>query len=74
MLRILFRFLLWILLALLGRRLFSRRPGPGPQVGGDSSSRRGAPPKLDRSDVLDVPFTEVPPTPDPAPPGAARPS
>lgn len=87
MLRLILRLWLTLLLFFVGR-LFgsgSRRgrfgaPGEGPgHVPSDGGSgdprarpqRSGVPP-LDRSDVTDVPFTEIPPPSDPAPGAAGR--
>jgi hypothetical protein len=82
MLRLLLRILLSLFLLAVGRRLGggSRRnvpPGPGDgdgRVGGTSprGRKRGTGPMpLDRSDVVDVPFTEIPPPADQPSPGGA---
>lgn len=86
MLRFLFRILFTVMLFLLGRLLGPRerpRPSSGERVqpSGPSDPRpprpsRWAgkgPPPLDRSDVLDVPFTEIPSAPSEPASDAGRP-
>ena len=83
MLRCLFRILLTVMLFFLRRLLTSRvrsRPrGGGPAAGAGGAApraRRGdgkGPPPLDRSDVVDVPFTEIPSSPSEPASGAGRP-
>jgi hypothetical protein len=69
MLRFLFRVWLALVLFFIGL-LFGRRPGrdelrddPRQRVGSRRNRRPGAKHGIDRSDAVDVPFTEIPPPP-----------
>lgn len=73
MIRLLLRIFLSLLLFFLRRRLWPRR-GRGPGDGLRAGARPPKPvPPIDRSDVVDVPFTEVPPPNDAARGAAGRP-
>jgi hypothetical protein len=76
MVRLLLRVLLSLLLFFVARLLRPRAPrqGGAPGEGSRPSPRPpGSVPPIDRSDVVDVPFTEIPPPTDSARGAAGRP-